>query len=483
MDVQLLANVLWAYGTAEASCPALLAAAADHLAKLPPWRLGQHSTALANTLYAFAKLEFFDDRVFQTYTHMVEQGMASMSGMERLMVLWAYSRYWSTRGSTDDLMHQRLLLSHSLLSRLVQHIIKDIPTYKPMEVGTLAVSLCALTWYDEQALDLLYAQAAKLLPEMILCQLNSLSWCLTKLGRAPPQLVTQVLEASTNAAVNTQEGKLTASVSEISQVAWALGLMEPTNWMAAQRLFQALGEVPGSVILPAVATRLAQAVLSMRDALPASQLAWMEQQPVQALVTRCMEGYLDVLQSHITTASSATQLQVYQELKGLPGVTCAQLEATTQDGMFYIDVALVFRGRHVAVEVDGPLHFMLNRQGLATGDTLWRRRRLFQRGYAVLPLRASEFTDLGSSTAREMLLLELLELAVDNPERLAAREKTIGNALRPEDHNVVRSKPGIHAVRVARVAGTLRVRGQPPGQALRTQYGEMRGAAGTLTVD
>ncbi|GFH26192.1 hypothetical protein HaLaN_24298 [Haematococcus lacustris] len=163
-------------------------------------------------------------------------------------------------------MHHRLLLSHSLLSRLVQHIIKDIPTYRPMEVGTLAVSLCALTWYDEQALDLLYAQAAKLLPEMILCQLNSLSWCLTKLGRAPPQLVTQVLEASTNAAVNTEEGKLTASVSEISQ-----------------------------------------AVLSMRDALPASQLAWMEQQPVQALVTRCMEGYLDVLQSHITTASSATQ--------------------------------------------------------------------------------------------------------------------------------------------------------------------------------
>ncbi|GFH26191.1 hypothetical protein HaLaN_24297 [Haematococcus lacustris] len=49
------------------------------------------------------------------------------------------------------------------------------------------------------------------------------------------------------------------------------------------------------------------------------------------------------------------------------------------------------------------------------------------------------------ATARR-LLLELLELAVDNPERLAAREKTIGNALRPEDHNVVRSKPGIHAV-------------------------------------
>ncbi|GFH26190.1 hypothetical protein HaLaN_24296 [Haematococcus lacustris] len=122
-------------------------------------------------------------------------------------------------------------------------------------------------------------------------------------------------------------------------------------------------------------------------------------------------------------------------------------------------------------------------QGLATGDTLWRRRRLFQRGYAVLPLRASEFTDLGSSNAREILLLELLELAVDNPEQLAAREKTIGNALRPEDHNVVRSKPGIHAVRVARVAGTLRVRGQPPGQALRTQSGERREAAWTLTVD
>lgn len=41
------------------------------------------------------------------------------------------------------------------------------------------------------------------------------------------------------------------------------------------------------------------------------------------------------------------------------------LEAATADGMFSIDVLVTFKGQQLAVEVDGPFHFMINRWGQA----------------------------------------------------------------------------------------------------------------------
>lgn len=53
--------------------------------------------------------------------------------------------------------------------------------------------------------------------------------------------------------------------------------------------------------------------------------------------------------------------QVYSLLKHVPGVSDCRMEELTADGMFSVDIVLRYKGHKVAVEVDGPVHYMVNR--------------------------------------------------------------------------------------------------------------------------
>ncbi len=53
--------------------------------------------------------------------------------------------------------------------------------------------------------------------------------------------------------------------------------------------------------------------------------------------------------------------QVYAELQHVSGVTARQLEVPAADGMIRVDVMVRYGDSDVAVEVDGPFHYAVNR--------------------------------------------------------------------------------------------------------------------------
>lgn len=69
-------------------------------------------------------------------------------------------------------------------------------------------------------------------------------------------------------------------------------------------------------------------------------------------------------------------------------------EVLTKDGMFRVDISLVWDGRRFAVEADGPHHFTLSRPHRPLGRAVARRRCLQARGWAVVSVPFYEWRDV-----------------------------------------------------------------------------------------
>ena len=75
-------------------------------------------------------------------------------------------------------------------------------------------------------------------------------------------------------------------------------------------------------------------------------------------------------------------------------------EVRTPQG-YSLDAVVSHGGREVAVEVDGPSHFVGR---TPTGATALKRRQLRAAGWALLPVPYWEWNDLGGSSARREYL-------------------------------------------------------------------------------
>ena len=74
---------------------------------------------------------------------------------------------------------------------------------------------------------------------------------------------------------------------------------------------------------------------------------------------------------------------------------------------------VVYGGREVAIEVDGPSHFYGRRSGRTpTGATALKRRQLRAAGWVLLPVPYWEWDGLSSKSARQEYLREALRHAL-----------------------------------------------------------------------
>ncbi len=104
---------------------------------------------------------------------------------------------------------------------------------------------------------------------------------------------------------------------------------------------------------------------------------------------RCRLAWVDVMG---TLTISRSQLEVFEAIRRLPGCSEAICERQTEDGLFSMDIGVEMpsasssQGSSVrlAIEVDGPHHFMSNKPRLATGETLLRNVLLEARGWRVV---------------------------------------------------------------------------------------------------
>jgi hypothetical protein len=108
------------------------------------------------------------------------------------------------------------------------------------------------------------------------------------------------------------------------------------------------------------------------------------------LFSACMQAWLEQVGN---TTVSRTQLQVLDAVRQLPGCSEASSEHLTDDGLFSIDIAVQLRGdQKLAVEVDGPTHFLSNAPSLPNGPTRLRNRLLEARGWHVVSVLVTEWS-------------------------------------------------------------------------------------------
>ena len=87
-------------------------------------------------------------------------------------------------------------------------------------------------------------------------------------------------------------------------------------------------------------------------------------------------------------------------------------EVRTPQG-YSLDAVVSYGGREVAVEVDGPSHFVGR---TPTGATALKRRQLRAAGWALLPVPHWEWRALGSEAAKQEYLQGGLRVALVSPD-------------------------------------------------------------------
>ena len=109
---------------------------------------------------------------------------------------------------------------------------------------------------------------------------------------------------------------------------------------------------------------------------------------------------------------SQLQRQVIASLQAL-GLAPRE-EVRTEQG-YSLDAVVVYGGREVAIEVDGPSHFCGR---TPTGATALKRRQLRAAGWVLLPVPYWEWNeDLSSSSARQEYLRAALRHVLPAAER------------------------------------------------------------------
>merc|ERR1712048_442706 len=110
------------------------------------------------------------------------------------------------------------------------------------------------------------------------------------------------------------------------------------------------------------------------------------------------------------------QDDVIAHLARLPGVGLHQEHITRQG--YSIDAAMQWEGNWVAIEADGPTHYMVGSAGYSpTGATLLKRRQLCAVGWRLVAVPFYKWNDLPHSMiTRRSYLQKLLVMYASNFE-------------------------------------------------------------------
>ncbi|KAF8069682.1 rgt-1 [Scenedesmus sp. PABB004] len=183
--------------------------------------------------------------------------------------------------------------------------------------------------------------------------------------------------------------------------------------------FAQLADLPPARARPLLLLQLFQAATLMQDAFRGAGVAPPAVLP-PGLAAAAARAWLSSSRRSAGRASGF-QAAVAAALAGEGLRLDVSSEALTADGLFTIDAAVTWRGRRVAVEVDGPEHFTSNAPHALLGSSLAKQRCLQARGWVVLSVPFHEWNRLagggragsaGLAAARAAYLAAALDAAV-----------------------------------------------------------------------
>ena len=409
---QDVSNILWAVASMQQYVPK------QHVPEHQLQQMEQRSVELlaqakpqdeSNTMWAFGKLQYAPQELLSALERFLEL-LPITNPQDVSNTLWAVATMQQQLPS-QQLQQFRL----QQLQQVLQHFVEVLAQARPQAISNTLWACGKLQYRPQQLLSALEQhpeQLQALMAAAIPQDLANMAWACGQMGykgRLLPEVLLQQ-------AVTLQAGKTGClNLQNICNLCWAAAVLDLQQCVPqVLQLAASTGCLP-KITMAEDLRQLYQVHLWLLDSQPPTPGQGLSGVLSPQRLQQCKEEWEQ--QVAVTVQQKVTDLQqsVSAEVQRLPAGTWQQqpqLEQRSKDRAFSIDVAATTAaGVELAIEVDGPTHFIQPGNTLE-GGTLFRNRALAARGYVVVSIPYWEWEALRGAEQKQQYLLDKLQPAL-----------------------------------------------------------------------
>jgi len=401
-ETQAVSNIVWACAHLKHRNEELLQAVADFTVAN---RHRMTPQSMSNTVWALNDLQFYHSSVFDLASADVRTRMHAYKAQEMCNVLYAMAK-------SDHVDEAALAAFDAEVASSRRRA-----ECTGQAIANILWAFANARFYPVKSLGALIGEVERRVDQFGEQELANCVWSLARLGAAVPP--------STLAAVDARVTRIAGAfqAQACSNTLWALTVLGGSRLPSYAALAARLTADSGAASVdPIQVNQLFQSLFMMRLEREAAEAAGEAVAAIPSVPDDVARRVTDLWRD----SASNTVVSVFQEdvslvLRGL-GVDHT-VEFGVADGLFSVDIAVDRSpaGPRVAIEVDGPYHFMVNANH-PTGATILRRRLLTMLGWTVVSVPYHEFATLATPRDRALAMARKLAdagVAVD-PARLPA---------------------------------------------------------------
>ena len=326
----------------------------------------------SNVLYAYAMAGFtvLSSPIFAGMAACIKRAKLAWSEQGLSMVLWSYATAHRWRDMTAP----------PVFDALASAVMHSLDAFKPQGLSTIIWAYSTIEHAKPALFDTLAAECARLVHQFTPQGLSSIVWAYAIMAHPAPQLFAAVAKEAVARAAD-------FNAQDLANLAWAFAVLD----------------VPDRPLMLAIRDQLLSDRWSSND-LTTHALSqfhqwelWREHElhiPQSQLLPPILQAKFHQTMASAPQTTSSFEMRVHEAM------TCLQ-EAPTSgiliDQGYSIDLALP--NERIAIEVDGPSHFVSSGEGAGRaplGRTVIKRRQLSRLGWRVLSI--THF-DVGTSVA------------------------------------------------------------------------------------
>jgi RAP domain/FAST kinase-like protein, subdomain 1 len=339
---QELSNTVWSFATLKHEAPALL----DAIAEAVQERIQDFKPQeLSNTVWSFATLKRKSPMLFDAIAEAVQERIQDFKPQELSNTAWSFATLKHTAPALLD-----------AIAPAAQGWIQD---FNPQELSNMAWSFATLNHEAPSLLDAIARAIPARVGDYNAQDLANTSWAFAAMNHEAPSLFDAIARM-----LRVRVGSFNSQ--SLTNMAWSFAVfnIQQGSFIPADSpFFQALLAGDPSKFTVQNLCQMHQFYLWCKEQ---NGENWLSQE----LQWQCREAFVSA-----ETAPSRIQNDVVETLQTLPDVSQAEVEVLTESG-YNLDAVIVYReDEKIAVEVDGPSHFV-GRSQSPNGATLLKRRQL-----------------------------------------------------------------------------------------------------------
>jgi hypothetical protein len=362
---QELANTAWAFATAGRAAPALF----DAIAAEATRRVGEFNPqAMADMAWAFATAGHAAPALLEAIAAEAAPRVGKFKPQELANTAWAFE---TARRAAP-----------ALLDAIAAEAASRVGEFKPQELASTAWAFATAGRAALALFDAIAAEAAPRVGEFMPHELANTAWAFATAGRTAPALFDAIAAEATR-----RVGEF--KPQNLANTAWRFAVTDTLSPAALVRLFgndfSRRCDVLADSFMHEDLTQLHQWWLWYT-----SEKGQSKGLPSQKLLQRCRVAF-----SAADARPSNVQRQVGSTLSllGLKPIC----EVRTGEG-YSLNLLVVWRGQQVAIEVDGPSHYVGREP---KGATLLKRRQLRHWGWRLVSTPYWEWAELANTRTAE----------------------------------------------------------------------------------